>query len=58
MPTPVLLHGLWMGRPATPYLDKRLRAAGYRQVHSSHTGLVFSSEVADLAHTFLAQGHF
>ena len=30
----------------------------HRQVHASHTGLVFSAEVATLTQNFLTQGHF
>lgn len=39
MATPVLLlHGLWMGRPAMLYLARRLRAAGYAtQIHGYPT---------------------
>lgn len=57
--------GQWVAKLSEPH-DGTVAVAetqldglsAHKQVHASHTGLVFSSEVADLVRTFLAQGHF
>ncbi len=57
--------GQWMAKLSEPHdgtvavAETRVDGlAAHRQVHASHTGLVLSAQVADLASSFLSQGHF